>query len=73
MLARIMGWPVDDPAGADYGFELTAANLDQRTADLKQGYQDYHSRHAELWQWMSDVAKTYQSTNDSAGEAKDDD
>jgi len=71
MLARIMAWPVDDPAGADYGFELNAANLDQRTATLRQGYQDFRTRHPELWQWMCDGAKTYQTTDDSAGEAKD--
>lgn len=71
MLARVMGWPADDPAGADYGFELTAENLDQRLAALKQGYRDYQVRHAEQWQWMRDVAKTYQATSDPADEAKD--
>ena len=72
MQARIMGWPPDDPAGSDYGFELTAANLDQRIAALRQGYQDYRARHAEQWQWMNEVAKSYQTTGDASAEAKDD-
>lgn len=59
MLARIMGWPISGP-GADYGFQLTADNLDSRLKSLKQGYHDFKSQRPKQWQWMVDKIGIYQ-------------
>ena len=61
MLARMMGWPLDGP-GADFGFELTEANANARTEDLKAGYQRFQTEQAELWKWMEQGILKYQDT-----------
>lgn len=58
MLARIMGWPIEGP-GQDYGYLLTAANLEERVAMLRAGYEDFTRSSPELWQWMVEGMESY--------------
>lgn len=61
MLARIMGWEVE-PAGADYGFELSEANAAARDAALRAGYEHFRTTQPELWRWMEEGILKYQDT-----------
>ena len=70
MLARIMGWPIEGP-GADYGASFDASSLDQRLAEIKDGYQVFKSDCPELWQWMVDTVNRYQGTGGPAAEVDD--
>ena len=59
MLARINGWPIDGP-GADYGVELTADILEERTRQILDGYDRFKSESPGLWQWMVDSIERWQ-------------
>jgi hypothetical protein len=64
MLSRIMGWDLADPRGEDYGFRLTADRVDERGEMLRAGYQRFRHEHPQLFQWMVESAKLYQTTDD---------
>ncbi|MCW1885848.1 hypothetical protein OKA04_14000 [Luteolibacter flavescens] len=61
MLARIMGWPVE-PAGADFGFQLTEANAAERDKALRDGYERFKTEQSDLWNWMEQGILKYQDT-----------
>lgn len=58
MLARIMGWPIEGP-GQDYGFPLTAANLEERVGMLRAGYEDFSRSDPEMLRWMEEGIGKY--------------
>jgi len=66
MLARMMGWPVDDPLGADYGMRLTPDNVGQRPEQIRAGYEKYRTEHPEDFKFMTEVADKYRNSNTTA-------
>ncbi len=60
MLERIMGWPVEEE-GRDYGIQLTAENLEQRIASIKEGYDRFKSENPRLWKWMVEGIERFES------------
>lgn len=54
MLSRMMGWPVDDPKGADYGRKLDLSSLDSRINDLTEGYERYKIGHPDDFKWIQE-------------------
>lgn len=60
MLARIMDWPLADPRAEGYGYDLSAGSVEERSEQIRQGYQAFKTGQPELWQWMADSAALYQ-------------
>lgn len=52
MLSRMMGWPVADPKGADYGQKIDQPSLDARLKALADGYERYRLDHSEDFKWV---------------------
>ena len=50
MLARMLDWPLRNPADADYGTRLTPDSIDERIEELEAGYQRYQIDHPEDFQ-----------------------
>ena len=59
MLARIMDWPIEGK-GSDYGVKLSEEILDQRSEQLRAGYQTFKNDHPDLWSWMVKSVSQYQ-------------
>lgn len=64
MLARIMDWEIEETAGRDYGVELDRETLEQRPAQIREGYLRFQAEHPDDWAWMVEAAETYQSTGE---------
>ncbi len=64
MLARIMGWHIEDPESRTYGMKLTRETLDQRPEQIRQGYLRFKEAQPDDWKWMVDAADAYQSTGE---------
>ena len=54
MLSRMMGWPVEDPKGADYGEKLDITTLDARIRHIADGYDRYRTSDPADFQWVRD-------------------
>ncbi|MFD0892605.1 hypothetical protein KBB96_14370 [Luteolibacter ambystomatis] len=54
MLSRMMGWPVEDPKGADYGEKLDRSTLDARIQHIADGYERYKIEHPEDYRWVQE-------------------
>lgn len=54
MLSRMMGWPVEDPKGADYGEKLDRSTLDARIQHIADGYERYKLEHPEDYKWVQE-------------------
>ena len=63
MLARIHGWPLEDPEEQSYGRILTPEVIDEREAEIDAGYQRYQTEHRDDWLWVQKVMGEYDSTD----------
>jgi hypothetical protein len=53
MLARMMGWPLEDPLAASYGVQLDPAMIEARLTDLRAGYERYRAEHPDDYAWVA--------------------
>jgi hypothetical protein len=60
MLARMMGWPVPDARGADYGVKLTPGGLEARLRQIDDGYPRYQTEHAEDFAWVREHLRDFE-------------
>lgn len=60
MLARMMGWPVPDARGADYGVKLTPGGLEARLRQIDDGYPRYQTEHAEDFGWVREHLRDFE-------------
>jgi hypothetical protein len=65
MLSRMMGWPVEDPKGADYGHKLDLSSLDGRLNALSEGYERYKIEHPDDFKWVQEHMDKFTRTGNS--------
>lgn len=63
MLARIHGWPLDDPDEATYGRVITVGNVDEREAEIEASYKRYLRENPAEVDWIRSIAAQYQDTS----------
>ena len=61
MLARMLDWPLEDPAHADYGTRLDANSVDARLKQISEGYERYRNEYPEDFQWVIDHMDLWQN------------
>jgi len=60
MLARMLGWPVPDARGADYGVKLTPGDLEARLRQIDGGYPRYQAEHADDFGWVREHLRDFE-------------
>ena len=63
MLARMEGWPLDDPAAQNYGTRLHAGNIDAREQAVREGHDAYRRNHPQDWEWVREITGRYDSVD----------
>lgn len=63
MLARMLGWPLPDPAGADYGVRLDLIEPAENERRIKEQFARYKETRPEDWAWIE--AKIHSSDADA--------
>ncbi len=64
MLARINGWPLEDPDQANYGTIVTPETIDAREDEIRAGYERYRREQPEDIRFVKSVIRHYQATSD---------
>jgi hypothetical protein len=64
VLARIHGWPLEDPVEATYGQILNSDNIDERESNIIAGFERYKVEHPEDLEFAKSILKDF-STNKS--------
>ncbi|MGB6220484.1 hypothetical protein [Haloferula sp.] len=54
MLARMLDWPLEDPAHASYGRKLESGDVEARLDEITAGYERYQNDHPDDHQWVID-------------------
>lgn len=54
MLARMLDWPLEDPAHASYGRKLESSEVEARLDEITAGYERYQNDHPDDHQWVID-------------------
>jgi hypothetical protein len=63
MLARMLGWSLPDPAGADYGVRLDLIDPAENERRIKEQFARYKEMRPEDWAWIE--AKIHSSDADA--------
>lgn len=66
MLARVLGWPMPDPAGADYGVRLDQVDPAEHERRIEEEFRRYQEANPVDWKWIE--AKTHSSDSDAKNE-----